>query len=301
MPPKVAKKSTKNNSKEEDKVGPVGEALGGNSKTPQSTSNRGNRCKKWFFTWNNYKNEDLLNLGPTLRKFCWKYIFQPEIGKETGTPHLQGCIYLKEKMRWSEFKMPKEIHWETCLDWEASVKYCSKEETRDGDIVYKYGFPEDIEIIDKLRPWQKEIEDLIPIKPDNRKIYWIWSKDGGFGKSVFTKYMAVKHGINFLNGGDYNNVCNIIFNLKMRERCIRMLIFDLPRATTRISYKALEQIKNGMIMNTKYETGVCLFNSPHLIVLSNVRPDYTKLSEDRFIEIRLDDDDDEEDCGIVIE
>ena len=37
-----------------------------------------------------------------------------------------------------------------------------------------------------------------------------------------------------------------------------------------------------MICNTKYETGMKLFNSPHLIVFSNFYPDTDKLSADRW-------------------
>ena len=39
------------------------------------------------------------------------YAFQEETG-EQGTPHLQGIISLKKKMRDTEFNLPSKIHWE---------------------------------------------------------------------------------------------------------------------------------------------------------------------------------------------
>lgn len=258
----------------------------GNTNSPLIKVKQSASAKNWFFTFNNYVFEDIAILESKFKIICSKYIFQEEIGKETNTKHLQGCITLKNKMRPTEFNLNKKIHWETTRNLKKAEEYCQKIDTRNG-AVYKFGYPKDIKIISQLLPWQQKIEDLLTVEPHNRKIYWIWSKEGGFGKSAFTKYMAVKNGINFVNGGDYNNICNIIFNLKMHENDIKMLIFDLPRASTRISFKALEQIKNGMITNLKYETGMCLFNPPHLIVLSNIAPDYDKLSKDRFIEINL--------------
>jgi len=50
----------------------------------------------------------------------------------------------------------------------------------------------------------------------------------------------------------------------------------------------LESIKNGLIVNTKYETGSKLFNSPHIIVFSNMSPDVSAMSMDRWKIICLD-------------
>ena len=63
-----------------------------------------------------------------------------------------------------------------------------------------------------------------------------------------------------------------------------LVVFDLPRNNgNKISYSALESIKNGLIVNTKYETGSKLFNSPHIIVFSNMQPDVTAMSGDRWV------------------
>ena len=79
-----------------------------------------------------------------------------------------------------------------------------------------------------------------------------------------------------------SDLINIIYNIK-EVTSKSIIAIDVPRDNgNNVSYKAIEQIKNGMICNTKYETGMKLFNSPHLIVFSNFYPDTDKLSADRW-------------------
>ena len=62
-----------------------------------------------------------------------------------------------------------------------------------------------------------------------------------------------------------------------------IVIFDIPRVNKGgISYQTLEYIKNGCFFNGKYESGMVRFNSPHVIVFSNVQPEYKLLSSDRW-------------------
>jgi len=97
------------------------------------------------------------------------------------------------------------------------------------------------------------------------------------------KYCVVKHRVLFCDGGKKSDLINLVFNQDMDlTRCV---IWDLPRsAMGNISYATLEAVKNGMVCNTKYETGVKIFNSPHIIVFANFPPDSpAQLSEDRWV------------------
>ena len=69
------------------------------------------------------------------------------------------------------------------------------------------------------------------------------------------------------------------------------VMFDIPRAHGgSISYSSLESIKNGMVCNTKYETGVKVFNSPHVIIFANFPPDKPELlSDDRWNVVNIGD------------
>jgi len=162
--------------------------------------------------------------------------------------------------------------------------YQLKLETRKPDgRCWTKGLPKPIKIITALRDWQLRIEQLILSEPDNRKIYWFWEPVGGIGKSDFVKYSIVKHKVLFCDGGKKSDLINLVFNQNMDETtCV---IWDLPRASRgSISYATLEAVKNGMVCNTKYETGVKIFNSPHIIVFANFPPENPEqLSSDRWV------------------
>jgi len=261
-----------------DKLETLGDGEDGNT---NSSSPRTNQLKSWFFTFNNYVAEDILILQNKFGEICEKYVFQKEIG-ENGTPHLQGVIFLKKSMRWSEFKLSKKINWSKTRNPDKAINYCQKSKTaEEGSTPYTFGFPKPIKIIEKLYTWQLEIEELYKSEPDGRSIHWYWEFKGGAGKSSFCKYMYVKHKAITIQGGKLSDIMNIIFNLNMDN--VSMLIIDVPRNNgNKISYSAVECILNGMITNTKYETGIKVFNPPHVVVLANYEPDLDKLSADRW-------------------
>lgn len=244
-----------------------------------------NQLIKWFFTFNNYENRDIEILLNTFKNICKMYCFQEEIG-ENGTPHLQGCIYLKEKMRWSEFKLDRKIHWEPVNDWNKSWKYCSKEETRNGNL-YMFPTPEPsvkIKTIENLKPWQKSVEEFLKKEPDGRTINWYHDIIGNNGKSSLCKYLMVNYPkeVIVIQGGKLADVMNIIFNTNMDK--VKLCIIDVPRVNTnKVSFAAIECILNGMITNTKYETGTKMFNPPHLVIFSNYEPENKEvMSSDRW-------------------
>lgn len=245
-----------------------------------SSSNKTiNPVYKYDFVINNYTNEIVCQLKTELPKICNKAVFGLEVG-EQGTKHIQGFISLLKKERMTGLvKRPcfKGASFRPCRNEEALINYCQKENCE-----FKYGFPIPIKIIENLYLWQKKIEDLYFTEPDDRSVYWYYETCGNVGKSAFCKYMFVKHGALIVRGGKMSDICNIVFNTDM-EKC-RMIIFDIPRGTGgSVSYTSLEQIKDGLITNTKYETGCKAFNPPHLICFANFPPDKPEqLSQDRW-------------------
>lgn len=149
------------------------------------------------------------------------------------------------------------------------------------------GFAKPIKIITDLYPWQKRIEELALSEVDDRKVYWFWEGVGNRGKSAFVKYMLVKHKVLFCSGGKYSDIMNLVFNQDM-DSC-NCVIFDIPRANRGcISYASLESIKNGVVCNTKYETGYKVFNNPHIIIFANFPPDDDDcLSSNRWVITKL--------------
>ena len=117
--------------------------------------------------------------------------------------------------------------------------------------------------------------------PDGRHIIWFVDEIGGCGKSSLCKYMYCKYNVPTIQGGKMSDIINIVYNLDMMRT--KMLLIDIPRSCkNRVSYSAIECILNGMITNTKFETGVKVFNPPHVVVFANFEPKYSQLSADRW-------------------
>lgn len=252
---------------------------GGNTQTPPVKKQISPRIHH-FFTYNNYNSSDIILLTDTFNKIAYKYCFQEETG-ENGTPHLQGIISLHKKSRDSEFNLPKQIHWEKPRKIEEAYLYCCKEESRTGKIFKKnYNLPYKFKI-EKPMMWHQKVWNIIKEEPDYRKIHWFWSEEGNLGKSIMAKDLVMNHNAVFCCKGKYSDIINILFNTDMNER--KIVVFDLPRNNgNKISYDAIESIKNGLICNTKFETGYKAFGEVHILVFANMEPDYTKLSEDRW-------------------
>lgn len=245
-----------------------------------NSKSRVNQLKNWFFTFNNYTSVEMYEMETKFNEICDKYIFQEELGAN-GTPHLQGCIELHKPMRWSEFNLSKNIHWEKTNNKDKSIEYCGKDSTRNGKTFRKnVKLIKPLKVItdDMLYPWQKSILEISKGEPDGRSVHWYWESNGKAGKSCFCKYMFVKHKALVIQGGKLADIMNIIFNTNMDE--CEILLIDIPRVNKdKVSYGSIECILNGMITNTKYETGTKVFNPPHVFVLGNYPPDEFKIED----------------------
>lgn len=241
----------------------------------------------WFFTFNNYDVIDIETLETFFKSFCVKYAFQRETG-ESGTKHLQGTITLKKRARYTEFGLNKKIHWEKPLNLAKSYLYCVKEDSRDkGTLPYVMNYDyislnEPLNIITDLYPWQVDALRAVSNSASPRTIFWFWENTGNTGKSSFCKYLCYHHNAVYIDEGKKSDIINVIYNIKnINSKSI--IVIDIPRDNgNNVSYKAIESIKNGVIMNTKYETGMRLFNSPHIMIFSNLPPNEEKLSSDRW-------------------
>lgn len=262
------------------------------SQTPKTTkvvekkvNKQGKQLKRWFFTFNNYLPADIDILETRFKQICEKYIFQEEMG-ENGTKHLQGCIFLKKKMRWSEFfnKDYNQLHWEEVRNEKASIEYCQKEETCIGK-TYKWGFPRELEIIEHLWPWQQDIYIKCLNEPNKRSIIWIYDPDGNNGKTALCKFLTVKANAISATSGSAKDIACILAMCVKNGRNLNELttfIFHYARTSEHISYKAIESVKDGYITSTKYESGTMVFNCPHCLVFSNELPEVDKLTHDRW-------------------
>lgn len=238
--------------------------------------------KYWAFTLF-YETETEVEIVETaLQESTDKFIIGRETCPTTNRKHLQGFIAFKGKgKRFSQIKNMYKWHLEACKGTEEqNIKYCSKEKN-----YTTHGYPLPVRTITNLRPYQQAVVDIVKSEPDERVVHWFYDLIGNVGKSALCKYLIVKHNAILITNGKKADIANIIFNAKniIETGKANTVVIDIPRSEhNTCSYNAIEEIKNGMIVNTKYETGSFVFNSPHVLVFSNFYPDVRKLSMDRW-------------------
>lgn len=257
---------------------------GGNTKPPPKKKQI-SPSKRWCFTLNNYSEEHVEMISSIVPSICSKYIVGKEICATTGTPHLQGFIIFKEKWR-PLSKIPiKQIHWEKAMGNDMSQNYCGKE----NNVILFKGIPKPLVKVEynMLRQNQKDIVDLFKEDEDpihGRKIYWFWETEGNWGKSFLCLHLVDFCGALVVQGKNNDILCGVREYIEKNGFCPRLIVFDVPRCNeNHVSYSAIESIKGGLFYSGKYESGMCRFNKPHIVVFSNETPQTYKMSEDRWI------------------
>lgn len=255
-------------------VGNRGNAGEGNTKTPRVVPH-----KFWAFTLNNWSQEEMETLETSFKKSKIQYIFGEEVGAE-GTHHLQGFISHNKKLRPNEkFKNPR-IHWEKCIgNKEQNITYCSK-----SGIIHT-NMETLLDPMDNLtlHKWQVEVLEDIKVRPDSRKIIWIWEEDGCTGKTSLAKHICMNNDRAIYVNGKAADVKCCIADMLKKDVHPNVVIFGFPRTSEDyVSYAALEEVKDGIFFSGKFESGMCIFNPPHVIVFANFAPDESKLSKDRW-------------------
>jgi hypothetical protein len=242
------------------------------------------RARSWFFTYNNpdltFDQFKALFDGHEIVKF----VGQKEQGEE-GTPHFQGVVQFNSKKSLGQLKhVDQKPHWEVCKSLKDALEYCTKEDTRiDGPWCFGWERPRPIERIsmDDFAPWMEVTWGLLAGEPDKRKVHWFWEPLGNVGKTQFARKFCLEHN-GLLVGGKACDIKHAVAKYVAKRR-LEVVFFDIPRtAEGYVSYDAIECVKNGMFFSAKYDSDMCIFNSPHVVVFANFEPDKAKLSEDRW-------------------
>lgn len=260
--------------------------------TTSCNTNKRGRC--WALTINNYVDDDIVKLE-SLEKQYKDSVWQSEIG-ESGTKHLQIGLYFKNAKTFEQVKkhFPK-AHIERARNWAALKKYCNKEDTFDGKIrkdseksclnVCTFDPMEGLD----LKPWQNDILDILKEKPDNRSIYWFWEPLGGAGKTTFIKSLMIKNSNYVYISGKVADIKYGVFKFVSSKKIGPKAIFmNIPRSVEHVSWNGLEQVKDGMFFNTKYESEPVLYDPPHVMVFANEPPsNLDMMSIDRWKIIQI--------------
>jgi len=244
-----------------------------NSSVSKQVPSRKNHFITWFY-------ENINQLEPVLancKKLCYKGTYQTEICPETKRPHIHFMLWGREKFRDTALKIPKKDKIEqyrafVLLDEKNKSNYANKDDPSfDGIARGAWGFPVPLRVITELRPFQKTIENMCLLDPDDRTINILIDPKTKIGKTQFTKYMVVKHNAIAFTGGEASDIaCQLAMEIEngrdLNERTI--MIFNYGE-NKKINKKPLENVKDGLMTSPKYKTSTMVFNSPHIWVFCN--------------------------------
>ena len=146
-----------------------------------------------------------------------------------------------------------------------------------------------------LKPWQEDLIKLIEI-PSDRKVIWVVGYNGGEGKTWFQECVEYKFGWNrVITGLDIKlkkaSICHVLRKRPLTTTDI--FLFNVGKANTfdDVNYEVLEKIKDGKLVASKYDSVELRFKTHNVVVVfSNERPSKYKLSRDRWVIFKIEDD-----------
>lgn len=130
-----------------------------------------------------------------------------------------------------------------------------------------------------MREWQVDLDNLISVDPDDRKINFVVDNAGNNGKSWLTRYwFSHRSDVQMLSVGKRDDLMYAIDPSK------RVFVFDIPRGNMEyMQYAVLESLKNQMIMSNKYKSEVKIIpEKVHVVVFCNESPDMNAMTGDRY-------------------
>lgn len=167
----------------------------------------------------------------------------------------------------------REAHSDVCAKYPRFVKeYLSDNREK----VVVEAFP--------LYDWQSELNAYLNREPDKREIVFVVDYVGNKGKSWFARYYCDNHeSATIILPGKKADMAYVV------DDSCRTFFIDAPRSKQGeyIQYDFLEELKNGFVFSSKYESAIKRFKTPHVVVLMNEEPSPDKLSADRYKIIRL--------------
>jgi len=138
--------------------------------------------------------------------------------------------------------------------------------------------PKPRSVVHPLRVWQhKLVEQFTTTEPDLRLIYFIVDLEGGIGKTHVAKVLRRDHGALVIGAGKKADLSFIFANTLPPPRIV---VVDVPKCkmeTLHIDF--LEELKNGLMTSTKFDSCMIEFDPPHVVVMCNEPPDESKMTQ----------------------
>lgn len=122
-----------------------------------------------------------------------------------------------------------------------------------------------------------------------RQIVWIYDERGNAGKSVMCQILQSYHHLFYCLPTDHRNMSALYAQEHLRFP--NGVVFDVARGMGELKgdfYSFLENVKDGIIVNTKYQTRrIITKKNKFVFVMANVPPQKQFLSLDRFIVLHI--------------
>lgn len=139
-----------------------------------------------------------------------------------------------------------------------------------------------------MKPWQQDLLNKIEKEPNDRTIMWYWEDTGNVGKTWFGKYLRDKKKGKLL---DCSKKVDLAYML--RGHTGDVVVFNIVRSMDeqymQHVYGLCEAIKDDCVVSTKYEPCDVPLLKQHVVVFANIPPDYSKWSDDRLDEVKIND------------
>lgn len=240
-------------------------------------------------------------LGTFLKTIAKSFVFQLEVG-DGGYRHWQGRLSLIKRRRKCElmklfgsFPLPNYLEPTITKEHLKEAFYQMKADTRERGPWTEAEFRDPVFVpyqyaglMDKLYPYQQLIFDKIKNEREKRVVNLVVDIKGNSGKSTLAALMDIHgYGVDMPIINDYEKlVATLCCILKDVTRDPKSIFMDMPRAVDKShllgTYCAIEQIKKGKLYDLRNKYKSWWIHAPQVWVFTNVVPDMSLLSQDRW-------------------
>lgn len=256
----------------------------------------------WDVTIPKDRYEDWRQLGKELNGWCKKWVFQEEKGAG-GYEHWQVRLHLMGRRTLASMKteLAQEGgpmydvggHWSITssgVHLNNKFNYVMKKDSRVSG-PWKDGDYEEPPVLTRqlrrfreceLYPWQQQVIDWC-MQEDDRFVRLVHDPPGNSGKSILAEYLEYL-GLAFEMPSMrlMEDIMQFCYSFKSQKA----YLIDMPRAMKKDKlgefYAGLECLKNGVCYDKRYTGKKRRMDRPQVIVFTNVLPEFSFLSPDRW-------------------
>lgn len=133
-----------------------------------------------------------------------------------------------------------------------------------------------------LKPWQQALDTELALKPDGRRITVYIDQEGNTGKSFYIKYKKCMEPLSTLVLSS-SKTDNMLYTASKMDDPKYVFLDLYKNMSDHVNYGAIEAIKNGQFMNSKYDSGEIIWSTtPHFVIFTNVALQWDQMIKDRW-------------------